>query len=80
MAGRIIFSGAVSFADAAVVIDNVDAVLCGIAGDFPGSGIQPLFADTVSFDVDSGLASARGIEHVDILSDWSAGDSDRFEL
>ena len=61
MAGRIIFSGAVSFADAAVVIDNVDAVLCGIAGDFTGSGIQPLFTYTFFCQSGIGLAAARGV-------------------
>ena len=63
-----------------MVAADVDSFLCGTSGDFSSAGFLPLFADTVFFDVDSGLASARGIEHVDILSDWSAGDSDRFEL
>ena len=63
-----------------MVSGYVDAVLRGTAGDFAGSGIQPLFADTVFCNACIDLAAARSFKYADFFPDWTVGDPDRIEL
>ena len=64
----------------ALVSSYVDAVLCGIAGDLSGAGIQPLFADTFFLNAGSYLADARRFGLPVVFPACSAGGIARLEL